>query len=635
VHWWWPGHRGHLRTIELIINPVTLRVDNKLSKLKMETLEPKAQTANALKGGEFIVKESSAKDVFIPEELTEEQVMIHNMCRDFIVAEIDPLLDRIDAQEDGLVVSLLDKAGELGILGMAIPEEYGGFGKDVNTNTVVTEAMGGAHAFAVALSAHTGIGTLPILYFGTEEQKAKYLPGLASGELKASYCLTEPGSGSDALGAKTKAVLTEDGKYYTLNGQKMWITNAGFADVFVVFAKIDGEKFTGFIVDKGTPGLSLGAEEHKLGIKGSSTRQVFFQDCKVPAENLLGKIGEGHKIAFNILNIGRYKLCAAAVGGSKRAITTSVKYANERNQFNQPISNFGAIKYKLAEQSIRCWAAESITYRTSDLINQKEHALLAAGKPAGEALLAAAEEYSIECAILKVFGSEVLDYVVDELVQIHGGYGFSEEYPAARAYRDSRINRIFEGTNEINRLLTVDMLVRKAMGGKIDLMSPAMAVQKELMSVPDFGGDSDESRFAAEKKALKNAKKAVLMAAGAAFQKLAQKMKDEQEIVMDIADMIIELYVCESMLLRAEKLVETKGEAEAQLYVDMTRVYFSDAFERINLHGKHALSAFGEGDELRMMLMGLKRFTKYETVNVKNLRRGIADKLIAENKYCF
>ncbi|MDX2002731.1 MAG: acyl-CoA dehydrogenase family protein [Chitinophagales bacterium] len=599
----------------------------------MDTIEVKKATA--LRGGEFIVKESNPADVFIREELNEEQQMIGQMCQDLIEAEIDPNLDRIDHQEEGLVPSLLDKAGELGILGMAIPEEYGGFGKDVNTNTLVTEVMGGAHSFAVALSAHTGIGTLPILYFGTEAQKAKYLPGLATGALKASYCLTEPGSGSDALGAKTKAVLTEDGQHYILNGQKMWITNAGFADVFIVFAKIDGEKFTGFIVEKGTPGLSLGAEEHKLGIKGSSTRQVFFQDCKIPAENLLGKIGEGHKIAFNILNIGRYKLCAAAVGGSKGAITTSVRYANERNQFNQPISSFGAIKYKLAEQTIRTWAAESITYRTSDLINNKEHELIAAGKPQSEALLAAAEEYSIECAILKFFGSEVLDYVVDELVQIHGGYGFSEEYPAARAYRDSRINRIFEGTNEINRLLTVDMLVRKAMGGKIDLMSPAMAVQKELMSVPDFGGDEDTSRFAAEKKALKNAKKAVLMAAGAAFQKLMQKMKDEQEIVMDIADMIAEVFACESMLLRAEKLIDLKGEAEAAIYGDMTRVYFSDAFERINLHGKHALAAFAEGDELRMMLMGLKRFTKYDIVNTKELRRKVADKLIADNKYSF
>lgn len=598
----------------------------------METLEAKA---NALRGAEFIVKESTAADVFIPEELTEEQLMIGSMCRDFITSEIDPILDRIDAQEEGLVPSLLDKAGELGILGMAIPEEYGGFGKDVNTNTLVTETMGGAHAFAVALSAHTGIGTLPILYFGTPEQKAKYLPKLATGELKASYCLTEPGSGSDALGAKTKAVLTEDGKSYVLNGQKMWITNAGFADVFIVFAKIDGEKFTGFIVEKGTPGLSLGAEEHKLGIKGSSTRQVFFQDCKIPAENLLGQIGQGHKIAFNILNIGRYKLAAAAVGGSKRAITTGVKYANERQQFGVPISSFGAIQYKLAEQAIRTFAAESMAYRASDLINKKEHELLAAGKPESEALLAAAEEYSIECAILKFVGSEVLDYVVDELVQIHGGYGFSEEYPAARAYRDSRINRIFEGTNEINRLLTVDMLVRKAMSGKLDLMGPAMAVQKELMSVPDFGGDEDNALFAAEKKALKNAKKAILMAAGAAFQKLMQKMKDEQEIVMNIADMIADVFVAESLLLRTEKLVALKGAAEAQVYVDMTIVFLSDALERINLNGKHALTSFADGDELRMMLMGLKRFTKYENVNTKDLRRNVAKKLIEANEYCF
>ncbi len=599
-------------------------------------MEATAVKTNALKGGEFIVKESKAEDVFIREELNEEQQMIAGMCKDFIETEIDPILDRIDSLEEGLMPSLLDKAGELGLLGMAIPEEYGGFGKDVNTNTVVTELMGGAHSFAVALSAHTGIGTLPILYYGTPEQKQKYLPGLATGELKASYCLTEPGSGSDALGAKTKAVLNAEGTHYVLNGQKMWITNGGFADVYIVFAKIDGEKFTGFIVERGTPGLSLGAEEKKLGIKGSSTRQVFFQDCAIPKDNLLGEIGKGHKIAFNILNIGRYKLCAAAIGGSKRAATTSVKYANERHQFNVPISSFGAIKYKLAEQAIQIFAGESISYRTSDLIEKKEQELLAGGASHNEALLAAAEEYSIECAILKYVGSEILDYVVDETVQIHGGYGFSEEYPAARAYRDSRINRIFEGTNEINRLLTVDMLVRKAMGGQIDLMTPAMAVQKELMSVPSFGGDDSEGvLFAAEKKAIANAKKAILMTAGAAFQKLMQKLKEEQEIVMDIADMIALVFTAESTLLRAEKIQTMKGEAEAALYVAMARVYLSDALEKINVHGKHALAAFTEGDEQRIMLMGLKRYTKMDVVNTKALRRQIAAKLIEENQYCF
>lgn len=599
-------------------------------------MEATSVKTNALKGGEFIVKESKAEDVFIREELNEEQLMIAGMCKDFIEAEIDPNLDRIDGMEEGLVPSLLDKAGELGLLGMAIPEEYGGFGKDVNTNTVVTELMGGAHSFAVALSAHTGIGTLPILYYGTPEQKQKYLPGLATGELKASYCLTEPGSGSDALGAKTKAVLNAEGTHYILNGQKMWITNAGFADVYVVFAKIDGDKFTGFIVDRDTPGLSLGAEEKKLGIKGSSTRQVFFQDSPVPVENLLGEIGKGHKIAFNILNIGRYKLAAAAIGGSKRAATVAIKYANERNQFNTPISSFGAIQYKLAEQAIQIFAGESITYRTSDLIEKKEQELLANGASHNEALLAAAEEYAIECAILKFVGSEVLDYVVDENVQIHGGYGFSEEYPAARAYRDSRINRIFEGTNEINRLLTVDMLVRKAMGGKVDLMTPAMAVQKELMSVPSFGSDDSEGvLFAAEKKAIANAKKAILMTAGAAFQKLMQKLKEEQEIVMDIADMIALVFTAESTLLRAEKIQTLKGEAEAELYVAMARVYLSDALEKINVHGKHALAAFTDGDEQRIMLMGLKRFTKFEVVNTKALRRQIAAKLIEENQYCF
>ncbi len=598
-------------------------------------MEATAVKTNALKGGEFIVKESKAEDVFIREELNEEQLMIADMCKDFIETEIDPILDRIDSLEEGLMPSLLDKAGELGLLGMAIPEEYGGYGKDVNTNTVVTELMGGAHSFAVALSAHTGIGTLPILYYGTPAQKQKYLPGLATGELKASYCLTEPGSGSDALGAKTKAVLNAEGTHYVLNGQKMWITNGGFADVYVVFAKIDGEKFTGFIVERGTPGLSLGAEEKKLGIKGSSTRQVFFQDCSIPKDNLLGEIGKGHKIAFNILNIGRYKLCAAAIGGSKRAATTAVKYANERKQFNVSISSFGAIQYKLAEQAIQIFAGESISYRTSDLIEKKEQELLAKGASHNEALLAAAEEYSIECAILKFVGSEILDYVVDETVQIHGGYGFSEEYPAARAYRDSRINRIFEGTNEINRLLTVDMLVRKAMSGQVDLMTPAMAVQKELMSVPTFGSDDSDVLFAAEKKAIANAKKAILMTAGAAFQKLMQKLKEEQEIVMDIADMIALVFTAESALLRAEKIQSMKGEAEAALYVAMARVYLSDALEKVNVHGKHALAAFTEGDEQRIMLMGLKRYTKMDVVNTKALRREIAAKIIDANQYPF
>lgn len=482
------------------------------------------------------------------------------------------------------------------------------------------------------MAAHTGIGSLPILYFGTAEQKQKYIPKLATGEMKGAYALTEPDSGSDALGAKTTAKLTEDGKHYILNGQKSWITNSGFADVFTVFAKIDGDKFTAFIVDKGTPGFTLGAEEHKMGIKGSSTRQIYFQDAKVPVENVLGVIGKGHLIAFNILNIGRLKLCAAALGAAKKCINTSVQYANTRTQFKQPIANFGAIKHKLAEMAIRTWTSESALFRTAQLIDEKEKELLAEGKPFNEALLGAAEEYAVECAILKVNGSEVLDYVVDEGVQIHGGNGFSDEYIISKAYRDSRINRIFEGTNEINRLLTLDMTLKRALKGKLDLMTPAMNVMKELMSIPDFGND-DESAFSKEKKMIVNFKKAILMAAGAAAQKLMVKLENEQEILMDIADMAIETFVAESALLRLIKLTNSKGESAASLQADIVRTFIYDAADRINKSGKDAINAFAEGDEQRMMLLGLKRFTKAEPFNAKDARRRIADKLIADNKY--
>ena len=588
-----------------------------------------------LKGGEFLIKESMSENTFIREELNEEQRMIEGMCHDFLEQEIFPIYERIEKQEEGLTVSLLNKAGELGLLGTAIPEEYGGFGKDFNTNTVVGETIGKGGSFSLSLGAHTGIGTLPILYFGNEEQKQKYLPKLVSGELKASYCLTEPGSGSDALAAKSRADLSEDGTHYILNGQKMWITNAGFADIFIVFAKIDGDKFTGFIVEKDTPGFSLGAEEQKLGIKGSSTRQIFFENVKVPVENVLGEIGKGHIIAFNILNIGRFKLGVGVLGASKKLSTISVSYANERSQFQQPISNFGAIKHKLAEQAIKIYALDCMSYRTSDLIDQKEKQLHEDGKDFADALLGAAEEYAIECSIMKVFGSEVLNYVVDEAVQVYGGVGYSEEYPVARAYRDARINRIFEGTNEINRMLIVDMLLKRAMKGNLDLMTPAMAIQKELMSVPSFSNGVEDGIFVSEKKVLRNLKKAVLMVAGSAAKKMMQSLKDEQEILMNIADMLIELYACESVLLATEKLARIKGEDAVGAQIDMARVYFSDSTERINLHGKHALAAFTEGDEQKMMMMGLKRFTKFDVINTKELRRNVANKLIEANEYCF
>lgn len=588
-----------------------------------------------LKGGEFLIRESVASSIFIPEEWNEEQRMIAQSTQDFLDAEVHPILDRIDKMEPGLMSSLLDKAGALGLMGVSVPEEYGGFGKDFNTSMLVAEVAGAGFSFAVALSAHTGIGTLPILYYGTEAQKQKYIPKLASGEWKGAYCLTEPSSGSDANSGKTHAKLSDDGKNYIINGQKMWITNGGFADVFTVFAKIDeDENLSAFIVERNFPGLSLNEEEKKMGIKGSSTVQVFFNDCVVPVENLLSERQNGFKIAVNILNIGRIKLAAAAIGGCKQCITTAVKYANEREQFGRAISKYGAIRYKLAEMSIRVYASESATYRLGQNIDDAYAMLIDSGMDPYRAKLKSVEQFAVECAILKVHGSETLDYVVDEGVQIYGGMGYSAEAPMDRAYRDARINRIFEGTNEINRMLTVDMMLKRAMKGELDLMGPATAVAAELMAIPDFSAQ-DDSLFAPEKRIIANFKKAVLMVAGAAVQKLMMTLAKEQEILMNIADMMIELYICESVLLRAEKVYQMQGDAEAALKIDMARVYLNDASDRMYIAGKNALNSFTEGDELRMMMMGLRRFTKVGPLNTKELRQHIAQKVIVENKYCF
>jgi alkylation response protein AidB-like acyl-CoA dehydrogenase len=586
----------------------------------------------SVKGAGWLISESTAFDTFIPEDFDEEQRMVKEMCSSFLDTEVLPVLDRIDQLEPGLMPSLLVKAGEQGLLSTSVPEEYGGLGKDFITATLVNEGLGGGFSFSVAVSAHTGIGTLPILYFGTPAQKQKYIPKLASGEWKGSYGLTEPNSGSDALGARTTAKLSADGKFYILNGQKCWITNGGFADIYTVFAKIDGDKFSAFIVERGFEGFTQGPEEHKMGIKGSSTVQLYFQDCKVPVDNLLGEASKGHVIAFNILNIGRLKLCAAGLGASKRAASTSIQYANTREQFKTAIANFGAIKHKLAEMAIRIWAGESALYRSAKWIDDRETELMKAGKPFNEAVLSAAEEFAIECAILKVYGSETLDFVADEGVQIHGGNGFSDEYIISKAYRDSRINRIYEGTNEINRLLTVDMVLKRAMKGRLDLMNPAMAVSKELMSIPDFGA-GDDGPFAKEKKAVLNFKKAILLTAGAAVQKLMTKIEGEQEVIMNIADMSIQTFVAESALLRAQKLVDQRGEAACAFELDIMRTFIYDAADAIHKAGKDAINAFAEGDEQRMMLLGLKRFAKVDPFNSKEARRRIADKLIADNKY--
>ncbi len=588
----------------------------------------------APKGGEFIIKSTEAQDVFTPADFTEEQNMMYQTCLDFVATEVTPLLDRLDNHEEGLMRGLMEKAGQLGLFGVSVPEQFGGLDMDFATALRVTEGVGGGHSFPVAFAAHTGIALLPVLFFGNDEQKKKYLPGLTDGTLMGAYCLTEPGSGSDALGAKTKAVLNAEGTHYVLNGQKMWITNAGFADVFIVFAKIDGEQFTGFIVDKNTPGLSLGNEEHKMGIRGSSTRQVFLSDALVPKENVLGEIGKGHLIAFNVLNIGRIKLAAACLGGAKGAANQSVKYANERVQFKLPISKFGAIRYKIAEQAIRLYAVESAIYRAGDDIYRKEQELLAGGAGANEALLGAAREFAVECAMLKVESSEVLDYVVDEGVQIYGGYGFSADYPMDRAYRDSRINRIFEGTNEINRMLAVDMILKKGLKGEIDLMGPAQAVQQELLAIPSLGGN-DDSPFASEKKTIANLKKTILMVAGTAVQKYMNSLAKEQEVLMNIADMAIKTYTAESVLLRVEKEIATKGEEALSRQLDIARVYLSDTVSTVEKVGKEAIASMTEGDEQRLLAMGLKRFTKTELFNVKDARRRIAAGVIEANEYCY
>jgi alkylation response protein AidB-like acyl-CoA dehydrogenase len=593
-------------------------------------------TQEVLKGGEFLIKESTAKNIFTPEDFSEEQRMMADACKDFLEKEVFPNVERMDSLEEGFMANLLEKAGELGLLGVTLPEEYGGLGMGLQTSLIIADHLSAGGSFSTAYGAQTGIGTLPILYYGTKEQKQKYLPLLATGEWKASYCLTEPNAGSDANSGKTKAVLTEDGKDYLITGQKMWITNGGFADIFIVFAKIEDDKnLTAFLVEKTFGGITMNDEEKKMGIKGSSTRQVFFNDCKVPVENMLSTRGNGFKIAVNILNIGRIKLGAGVIGGSKQVISLSTQYANQRKQFKTAISSFGAIQYKLAEMATRVYATEAASYRAGQYMEDHCDYLVSNGATLSEAKLKGAEEYAIECAIMKVHGSEVLDYVADEGVQIYGGMGFSADAPMERAYRDARITRIYEGTSEINRMLLVGMLLRRAFKGEIGLLGAAKDVAKELTGIPSFAMPDYSELFAAEKDVIKNMKKAILMTLGRAAQVFTTKLKDEQEIMMAISDMIIETYVAESALLRSEKMVAQKGEEACQAEILMAKVYLQRAVQITNAQGREAISCFAEGDELRAMLMGLKRFTKIEPINMRDARRAIAKKIIEKNEYAF
>lgn len=592
---------------------------------------------NVLKGGEFLIRESNFRDLFIPEDFNEEQRMVKETVRSFVEQEILPVVDRIETLEEGLIPSILDKFAALGLLGTHMPEDLGGSNLDYITNTLIGEEVGPSGSFSVSYNAHTGIGMLPILYYGTETQKLKYLPKLITGELKSSYCLTEPSSGSDALSARSTAVLSEDGKHYILNGQKMWITNAGFADIFTVFAQVDGDKFTGFILEKGMPGFTLGAEEKKLGIKGSSTRQIFMENVLVPVENLLGEVGKGHLIAFNVLNTGRFKLGASCLGGCKKITEIAVKYANEREQFKVPISSFGAIQYKIAEQTIRCFVTETAIYRTAQLIQHGEMFYKNSGLDFAVSKQQAAEEYALECSIIKIIGSETLDYVVDETVQIFGGMGYSEEGVVARAYRDSRINRIFEGTNEINRMVMLSTILKSAMKGELDLMTPGMAVQNELLNGVSYG-EVYSGDYAAEQNAVANFKKILIMLLGSAAQQAMGgqlNLKTEQEILMNLADIIIEIFNAESTLMRVMKIAASYPDKNIDVYNALLRTHLHDATGRVTKHATDAIASFIAPEMQGGFISGIRKYTKYPLQNVKENRRLIAGTMIKEGVYCF
>ena len=581
------------------------------------------------------MKPTDPADVFVPEQFDEEQRMIGETCQDFLETEVFPILDRIDAQEEGLMKQLLQKTGELGLLGITIPEEYEGFGQSFITTMYASEVLGSGYSYAVAYSCHTGIGTLPILYYGNEEQRAKYVPKLATGELIGAYCLTEPGAGSDANSGTTRAVLSEDGKHYILNGQKMWITNGGFADVMTVFAKIDNDRvLSAFIVEREFPGITFNPEEKKMGIKGSSTRQIFFNDCKVPVENMLGKRGEGFRIALNILHMGRIKLGANVIGSAKTAINQSVRYANERKQFNCLISQFGAIKHKLAEQVIRTFATESSVYRASQALDDAIDYYVSNGDDKGRNTMEAFNHFAVEAAAMKVFGSESLDYVVDEAVQIHGGMGFSAEMPVDRGYRDSRINRIFEGTNEINRLLLVDNILKKGAKKVLPIMEEAARAFDEIKAL-DGALKAPEGYFEEKEFYVANFKKVTLMLLKAVSEKFTRTLVLEQEILSNISDCIIQLYAAESVVLRVKKMESIKGDAETGLYRDMVDVFVYDAAARIRKFALDTTYSFAFGEVREQLEKAIGHFTGVAGVNVKEARRRIADRLIDENKYCF
>lgn len=594
---------------------------------------------NVTRGGQFLVKETKCEDIFTPEDFSEEQLMMRDSVKEFVDKELWAHKDRFEKKDYAYTESSMRKAGELGLLGVAVPEEYGGLGMGFVSTMLVCDYISGATgSFSTAFGAHTGIGTMPITLYGTEEQKKKYVPKLATGEWFGAYCLTEPGAGSDANSGKTKAVLSEDGKYYSITGQKMWISNAGFCSVFIVFARIgDDKNITGFIVENDpSNGISMNEEEHKLGIRASSTRQVFFNETKVPVENMLSERGNGFKIAMNALNVGRIKLAAACLDAQRRVTSGAVKYANERIQFNTPIASFGAIRSKLAEMATNAYAGESASYRAAKDIEDRIAAREAEGTSHQEAELKGVEEYAIECSILKVAVSEDVQSCSDEGIQIFGGMGFSEDTPMESAWRDARIARIYEGTNEINRMLSVGMLIKKAMKGHVDLLGPAMKVQEELMGIPSFDTPDFSELFAEEKVIVANLKKVFLMVAGSAVQKYGPELDAHQQLLMAASDILIEIYMAESTILRTEKLAKAQGEDKVQEQIAMAKLYLYKAVDIVNLRGKEGIASFAEGDEQRMMLMGLKRFTKYTNLpNVVALREKIAAKLVAEDTYCF